>query len=415
VDAATSRNGDRSKRVLVRPSRHAPEPVGALRPGLGGGADGTRVGALRPGLGRRDPEPEPDTSAEPEPDTSAEPEPDAAVEVEPDTAPGSEGWLSQAPLIVFGAAAMAAGLAVARATDGGVVVGPAAAAVVRGASYLGLVLSAGSLVFITALWPAGLRLRRVATMVWLGWLTAVLATVLQLVLHADGAGTAAADGERIASALGLRLGALLASVIWVSAALSRRSALRVPGAVLFVTLACTWVYAGPAAPGWLTVVVTVAHISAACMWAGGLAVLAIVLLPRGMTPSLAGALTRFSGVAALCVAVLAVSGVFHGWSRAGSAGHLVSTSYGHTFWLKLAAVVAMLLVANGNRRYVSRQVAAYLIDGSPAATAEGDTAPEAPRASPPLQMLGLFLGAEIAFGVVVMLLTGVLVGAPVSR
>ena len=34
---------------------------------------------------------------------------------------------------------------------------------------------------------------------------------------------------------------------------------------------------------------------------------------------------------------------------------------------------------------------------------------------PPLQVLGLFLGAEIAFGLLVMVLTAVLVGSPFSR
>ena len=37
------------------------------------------------------------------------------------------------------------------------------------------------------------------------------------------------------------------------------------------------------------------------------------------------------------------------------------------------------------------------------------------HSAPPLHMLALFLGGEIAFGVVVMVLTAVLVGAPVSR
>ena len=61
-------------------------------------------------------------------------------------------------------------------------------------------------------------------------------------------------------------------------------------------------------------------------------------------------------MATVCVAVLAVSGVLHGWSRAGSLGDLFTTGYGHAFWLKVAAVTAMLVVANGNRLYVLRHV-----------------------------------------------------------
>jgi copper transport protein len=391
-----------------------PSGVGALRPGLAGSAgdaDRSGVGALRPGLGPR-------------------PRGDAPA----GTAVGFEPSLAHALLVVLGAGAIAGGLAVARAAAGDAVTVPAAACV-RGASYLGLVLAAGSLAFMAVVWPAGLRVRRLATMVWLGWLIIGAGTLLQLALNAM-AGTMSPGGDRVATALLLRLGVLLVSLTWVSAARRGRNGPRLVGPVLFVALSCTWVYAGPASPGWLTAVVTVVHIAAACLWVGGLAVLAVVLLPRGTTPSLAGALTRFSRVAPVCVAVLAVSGAFHGWSRAGSVGDLSTSVYGHAFWLKVAAVLAMLLVANGNRLYVARHVAASLTDGSQAGAPEtadadgradehahgdGDAAARAASAapsqteSPPLQLLGLFLGAEIAFGLVVIVLTGVLVGAPVAR
>jgi len=350
---------------------------------------------LRPGLRtraggeREEKSPQPDEEQE-----AGGSQPDVApARVRETTAPGS--W--QAPLVLLGAAFVATGAAVARGT-GGVPAGPAAVAGVRSVSYLGLVLAAGSLAFAMLVWPEGLRARRLATTVWLGWVIVLLATVAQLVLQ-DGSGAPLPDGGRVVAALGVRLGVLLAGVVWLSGALTGRAAPRVVGLVLGTVLAGTWAYAGPAAPGWLTVVVTIAHISAACVWAGGLAVLAVVLLPRGSAAPLARPLSSFSRVATICVAVLAVSGVLHGWSRAGSLGDLFATGYGHAFWLKVAAVVAMLAVANGNRLYVLRHV-------------EGR--PRAPDAAPPLHMLGLFLGAEIAFGVVVMVLTGILVGAPVE-
>ena len=110
-------------------------------------------------------------------------------------------------------------------------------------------------------------------------------------------------------------------------------------------------------------------------------------------------LSSFSRLATVCVATLAVSGAFHGWRRAGSLGDLFTTGSPHAFWLKLAAVAAMLVVANGNRLYVLRHV---------------ESRPRAADAAPPLHVFGLFLGAEIAFGAVVMVLTGILVGAPVD-
>jgi putative copper export protein len=337
---------------------------------------------------------------------------------------GYDAPLSQVLLVAaLGSGALAIAVAIARATVGDAVVAPVVAASVRGASYLGLVLAAGGLAFTALVWPEGRGERRLASIVWLGWLTVGAATVLHLASH-DAAGTVAPD-DRIAAALGVRLALLLGAVVWVSAYLRRRPAPRPVGLALFAALACTWVYAGPVAPGPVTIVMTLLHLAAACVWAGGLAVLAAVLLPWGSTASLEGALRRFSPVATVCVGVLAVSGIYHARTRAGSVGSLFSTPYGYAFWLKVLAVSAMLVVANANRKYVARHVRADIRRGH--GGDRGDRADPAgapddehrdddhPRnRAAPLQMLGLFLGAEIAFGLLVMVLTGVLVDAPVS-
>ena len=382
-----------------------PEPVGALRPGLaarGGSDDPSSVGSLRPGLRTQSARP-----ASPAGETSPDREirlASGAVAVE-DPCPGtaampehpSAPWLRQAPLVLIGAALAALGGAVARGT-GGIAAAPAVVAGLRIVSYVGLVLAAGSLAFAALAWPEGLRARRLAVSVWSGWLVTVLATVGQLIVR-DTSAIPPADGGRVVTALGVRLAVLLAAVVWATATLTGRAAPGRVGVALGVVLAGTWVYAGPAAPGWLTVVVTIAHIGAACVWLGGLVVLAVVLLPRGAAAPMAGPLSSFSRLATVCVATLAVSGAFHGWRRAGSLGGLFTTGYGHAFWLKLAAVAAMLVVANGNRLYVLRHV---------------ESRPRAADAAPPLHVFGLFLGAEIAFGAVVMVLTGILVGAPVD-
>jgi copper transport protein len=333
----------------------------------------------------------------------------------------SEPSLTQVLLVTaLGAASAAILLALARSAAGDAVVAPIVTACVRAASYLGLVMAAGSTAFVTVVWPRGRTDRRLALMVWYGWLTIGGATVLQLAMH-EGAGLLVPGGDRIANALGLRLGVLLAGVVWVAALLRGRPASRLVGLALFVVLVSTWVYAGPEAPGIVTMVVTVVHIAAACLWLGGLAVLAAVLLPLGRTAALARVLGRFSLLATGCIAVLAASGTLHAVSRAGSAGRLFDTTYGYAFWLKVAAVAAMLVVANGNRRYVLRHVRAALpaAVGGNGSSGSSDTNGQATVArhhgGPPLHMLALFLGAEVAFGVVVMVLTAVLVGAPASR
>lgn len=393
--------GSDASSTTRRPAgRNRVEPVGALRPGIGGrpGDDPATVGALRPsvaarsgsGNGAGDPCHNGNGNGPGAGDPSGGRPAGGAV------AGASPPWLWHAPLVVVGAAA-AGGTAVARGT-GGVAAAPAVAAGLRGISYAGLVLAAGGLAFAMLAWRDGLRVRRLATLVWSGWLAVVGATVLLLALR-DGTGSATPGGDRIVTALSHRLGLLLVGVVWMSAALTGRAAPRAVGLALGLALAGTWVYAGPVAPGWITVVVTVAHIAAACVWAGGLAVLAAVMLPRGPDRHLTGALAAFSRLATGAVAVLAVSGAFHGWSRAGSIGDLFTTGYGQAFWLKVAAVAAMLVVGNGNRLYVARHV----------------TDRPAPDEGPlPLHMLGMFLGAEIAFGILVVVVTGILVGAPVD-
>jgi copper transport protein len=322
----------------------------------------------------------------------------------------------------LGAAALAILIAIARTAAGDAVITPAVAAAVRAASYLGLVMAAGSTAFVTLVWPRGRGDRRMAMMVWFGWLTIGAATVLQLALH-EGADLVVPGGDRIATALALRLGILLAGVAWTSAAMRGRPASRVVGLALFVALTSTWVYAGPVAPGVATVAVTVVHIAAACLWTGGLAVLAVVLMPLGRTPALARVLARFSRLATACVAVLAVSGTLHAVGRTGSVGELFTTRYGYMFWLKVAGVGAMLLVANGNRHYVLRHVRRSrpgptrpaAVGANRHAVTGGGPSELDRTGAPPLQMLALFLGAEIAFGLLVMVLTAVLVGSPASR
>src|SRR5918996_227707 len=288
------------------------------------------------------------------------------------TSPAEPSLVQVLLVTALGAAAAAILIAVARSTAGDAAVTPVVTACVRAASYVGLVMAAGSTAFVTVVWPRGRTDRRLALMVWYGWLTIGGATLLQLALH-EGAGLLVPGGDRIANALGLRLRVLLASVVGGAALLRGRPAAR--------------------------------------------------LLPLGRTAALARVLARFSRLATVNVGVLAASGPLHAVSRAGSAGRLFDTAYGYAFWLKVAAVGAMLVVANGNRRYVLRHVrSATPAPAAVRAAGNGDGGRERSphhsppyHSAPPLHMLALFLGAEIAFGVVVMVLTAVLVGAPVSR
>lgn len=311
-------------------------------------------------------------------------------------------------LTVAAGAVVAFGLAVVgvRTVAGSTAVPAAPAATVlaatRALTYLGLVLSLGGVAFVAVAWPPGRGDRRLVRTVWLGWALVGLATVLHLAF-ATTATRLPLGADRIETALGARLIVLLAGVVWLSTFVPSRPVPRATGLALFVALALTVVHCGPVSVGVATSAVTVAHIGAACVWAGGLAVLAVGLLPTGATAALDAALARFARIAPVCVAALAVTGTYHALARAGSVGHLFTTTYGYTYWLKVCGVAAMVVAANSNRRYVLRHVVAR---PDPPTGEPGRPGP------PPVQLLGLYLGAEIAFAVLVMGVTGVLVGAP---
>lgn len=100
----------------------------------------------------------------------------------------------------------------------------------------------------------------------------------------------------------------------------------------------------------LLVLTDALHLTAAAVWLGGLAGLAIAL------PSLAGReregaqlLTRFSTVAAGLLTVLAGAGALLGWRILGSWSGLVETTYGRLLLVKVGIALVVASVAAWNR------------------------------------------------------------------
>jgi hypothetical protein len=187
---------------------------------------------------------------------------------------------------------------------------PGAAAVLastRALATLGLVLSAGAIGFVAVAWPEGRHDRRLLRMAWLGWGAVAAATILHVTL-ASAAAPALPPGARLRVVLALvaRAGLLAVAWAWVSTVRRRgrgdgRSTIRLRaagvrsdsaaagGALLFVAVALTFMYAGPAVPSATTVAVTLLHITAACLWLGGLATLAVALMVIVLTGTLVDA------------------------------------------------------------------------------------------------------------------------------
>ncbi|TDO30434.1 copper resistance protein D [Kribbella sp. VKM Ac-2527] len=95
----------------------------------------------------------------------------------------------------------------------------------------------------------------------------------------------------------------------------------------------------------------------------------------------------FSWLSMACVGTLAVTGTAHALIHAGGLAPLLTSAYGAALLAKLTAVAGMLGAAAGSHVYVRRLRSL----------------------TPPTQVIGLFVGAEFAFGAVALVLTAGLV------
>jgi copper transport protein len=152
-------------------------------------------------------------------------------------------------------------------------------------------------------------------------------------------------------------------------------------------------HAANAPPHWLAVPSVVVHAAAAAFWIGSLWPLlyAIRRLPSG---DAALALRRFSAVAVVAVAILAVVGAALAVLQVGSVAALAGTRYGFILLLKLAAVAALLLLAAINRQRLT---------------------PALPRSRAASTWLSRSIRSEMALAVCVLIATAALGTTPPPR
>ncbi|PZG02363.1 copper resistance D family protein [Nonomuraea aridisoli] len=172
-----------------------------------------------------------------------------------------------------------------------------------------------------------------------------------------------------------------------------------------VALALTWTLADHSQTGeqtWLAVPMASLHLIAMSLWLGGLiALAACVVVPAGRqaSVSLEPALPRFSFLAQICFALIAATGLYLAWRQVGSWGALGATPFGLLLLGKLAAVLAVLVLAAGARRFVRRR------DREPL-----DAAPTAA-----LRRLRRSVTGEVVLGIAVLSITAVLVNTAPAR
>lgn len=287
-------------------------------------------------------------------------------------------------------------------------------------SFAGVGVVGGSWL-IFWLWPAGRRRTAIRRLIWTGWTAAVLGALGELLLqgpYAAGTGVGSAFRPSLVDAtlhadtgqlLSVRI-ALIGLLGGVLTLLFGRSDNRRPAwapeaaAVLGAGIVVTFAAAGhsrSADPRWLAVLVDALHLIAMIVWLGGLAVLATAGLSRrteddedpAELAELSVGLPIFSRVALTCVATLAVTGTIQAWREIGALDAVTSTRYGQLVLIKV--VLFGGLVGLG---YLARRVLA--------APAGGWST---------LYRLRRTLLVELAVGIVVLAVTGVLISEPPGK
>lgn len=253
----------------------------------------------------------------------------------------------------------------------------------RWVATAGLALLVGTAFLVAVCWPGAVARRGVRRLLVAGAAATLGATLVSLLLYGPYAGgrplAAVAGTGVLASALGSRVGLSLAArvlLLGVATALlvrhlgrdhvdadlpartrARRGALVLAGSAV---LAVTWSLvthgaAGGLAP--LSVPVDVLHLTATGVWLGGLPALA-VLLRSGDVTTMRAAIPRFSTAAGVCVAVVAVTGLYQGWQQVGTPAALFGTTYGAWLLAKLGLVAVLLAGGALARRWVRKHYGA---------------------------------------------------------
>ena len=147
------------------------------------------------------------------------------------------------------------------------------------------------------------------------------------------------------------------------------------------------------------------HLTAACLWVGGLvALVAGLAVIRQVDGEVTGrVVARFSSVAILAVGAVAITGLYNAWLEVASLQALPGTAYGRVLLIKTGVLAVVLGIASIN--LIGRlQLPRYL--SSRAAHAFNGLA---------RKRLGLLVRAEVLLVLVVLAMTALLAHLPLAR
>jgi copper transport protein len=245
----------------------------------------------------------------------------------------------------------------------------------RSFDYVGTTLFIGGMAFVAFLWPDGADTARARRLVAFGWLCGFAGTAASLAFNAAWVAgrppSAALDWSVLVALFDVPFGRVwfARTLLWllalvVVADLTRRGARaakslswRVGAGAVALGILRTNGMTGHALdlPGWSQVVVFV-HLLMVCLWVGGLMVLLLAVLPARDRDVLAAVLPRYSRLAMISVAVLAVAGTVLAWRLVGSVNALLNTEYGQLLLAKLVLFAVLLLLGFASKTWVDRRL-----------------------------------------------------------
>jgi copper transport protein len=263
----------------------------------------------------------------------------------------------------------------------------------RALVFAGLALLIGGVAFLVGVWPRGRDQRRAAQVVWAGWITLLVTTVLGIALEGVYAAGLPLDDifdtgvfrdvldTRFGKVALVRVALLFVAVPLLRVLLRRRPAAehplprwwKVSAFVVGAGLAVTPGLAGHAGTGiqtGLAIPADLVHVAAMACWLGGLVMLCVAVLPRRDVDELRAVLPRYSALALGAIVALIVTGAYQAWRQVGSIDALKSTDFGKLLIAKLVAFAALIVAAAFSREVVNRRFRDLPSDHEPVPSAD---------------------------------------------